>query len=154
MAITTDSKDPRIKRGGPDAEPTPQHEVYLALSEDERAKGFVRPVRRSYRHVGIAGPGYPVRDLTDDERERYAQVGYVKYEAYPEGGPTLGRFWTQAQLDSIGKGCGGVTTMAVPLAETYAREPSFFGATYCVGCQKHLAVAEFVWEPDGSRVGS
>lgn len=29
---------------------------YVVLSEEERAKGFVRPVRRSYVHVGPPGP--------------------------------------------------------------------------------------------------
>jgi len=49
--------------------------------------------------------------------------------------------------------CGVATTMSRPLAETYAREPAFYGATYCVGCHRHLPVTEFQWE-DGSTVGS
>lgn len=43
---TTDREDPRlevIKPGG-------QQAAYLVLSEEERAKGFVRPVRASYKH--------------------------------------------------------------------------------------------------------
>lgn len=40
------------------------------------------------------------------------------------------------------------------LCETYAREPKFYGATYCVGCSMHLPVAEFVWSEDGQVVGS
>lgn len=31
--------------------PGEQNEAYIVLSEEERAKGFVRPVRRSYRHT-------------------------------------------------------------------------------------------------------
>ena len=52
--------------------------------------------------------------------------------------------------------CGTATTMGPALAETYARDPKFYGATYCVGCQMHRPVGErgeFVWE-DGSKVGS
>jgi hypothetical protein len=98
--LVTDPSDPRLGHGA-DAGVTPQHEAYLVLSEDERKKGFVRPVRRSYVHDA----------------------------------------------------CGRSTRMSDELAETYARDPSFYGATYCVGCQKHLPVAEFVWE-DGSRLGS
>ena len=30
-----------------------QQEDYIVLTPEERAKGFVRPVRRSYIHVGI-----------------------------------------------------------------------------------------------------
>lgn len=45
-------------------------------------------------------------------------------------------------------GCGEVTRMGVALSETYAREPHFYGATYCVGCRMHKAVGadgEFYW---------
>lgn len=98
--LTTDPTDPRLGHG-PDTEPGPQNEAYLVLSEEERAKGFVRPVRRSYIHTV----------------------------------------------------CGVSTRMSQAIAETYARDPKFYGATYCVGCRKHLPVSEFVWE-DGSVVGS
>lgn len=100
MALTDDPTDPRIKRGGPNTEPIPQHEVYLVLSEEERAKGFVRPVQNSYIHAKELG------------------------------------------------GCGVVTTMGDALSETYARDPSFYGATYCVGCSMHKLVGEkgeFYW---------
>lgn len=98
--LTTDPTDPRLGHG-PDTEPGPQNDAYLVLSDEEREKGFVRPVRRSYIHTV----------------------------------------------------CGVSTRMSLPIAETYARDPAFYGATYCVGCQKHLPVSEFVWE-DGSVVGS
>lgn len=101
MDTTTDPSDPRLTRGV-DAEPVPQAEVYLVLSDAERAKGFVRPYRDTYLH-------------TD--------------------------------------GCGVETSMARPIAETYARDPKFYGGTYCVGCRKHLPVAEFRWL-DGQVVGS
>lgn len=42
------------------------------------------------------------------------------------------------------------------ISETYARDPSFYGATYCVGCKGHFPVGEngeFHWE-DGQKVGS
>jgi len=152
MSHTTDREDPRLTRGS-DSEPTKQAEVYLVLSEEERAKGFVRPVRAEYRHVGLR-PNFPLRDLTDEENERYGDAGYVKYEEYPKGrypGCVTGRFWTQEELDT--KGCGGVTKMSLPLAETYAREPKFYGATYCVHCRMHRPVAEFEWM-DGTKVGS
>ncbi|MGH2792853.1 MAG: hypothetical protein ACRDKG_00970 [Actinomycetota bacterium] len=159
MGLTTDPRDPALGRGVDD-EPVPQQEKYLILSDEERAKGFVRPVRRSYRHVGPPGPRHPLRELTEDELERYTSYGYVKFEAYPGGGDSAatGRFWTQPQLDAVGKGCGVVTTMAEELAETYARDPDFYGATYCVNCRMHRPVGpagEFVWD-DGSnaRVGT
>ena len=81
---------------------TGQHSGYVVLCPDERAKGFVRPYRDSYRHVE----------------------------------------------------CGAVTEMGVALSETYARDPSFYGATFCCRCNRHLPVAEFVWTADGQQVGS
>lgn len=45
-------------------------------------------------------------------------------------------------------GCGVVTRMGVALSETYARDPNFYGATYCVGCRMHKRVGEdgeFYW---------
>jgi len=50
--------------------------------------------------------------------------------------------------------CGVETTMnSVGICETYARDPKFYGATYCCGCNKHLPVEEFKWS-DGQVVGS
>lgn len=103
MGLTDDPNDPRIKRGPSDTDPGPQHEVYLVLSDEERAKGFVRPYRDSYVHT---------------------------------------------------KGCGALTKMGRPIAETYAREPTFYGATYCVGCSMHKPVAEFLWDGTNEEVGS
>lgn len=130
-----------------------QQRGYVVLSEEERAKGFVRPVRRTYLHVG-ARPRYPVRDLTPEEAERYATLGYVKFEQYPpEMAPRTGRFWTARDLRS---GCNCSTTMGQAIAETYARNPTFYGGTFCANCGSHFPVGEsgeFVWE-DGSRVGT
>lgn len=107
MGITSDRNEPGLREIGP----TGQQRSYLVLSEAERAKGFVRPVRRSYQHAGRPG------------------------------GP---------------EGCGTVTTMGLAIAETYARDPSFYGGTFCCGCGTHLPVGadgEFVWD-DGTRVGT
>lgn len=101
--LTDDPSDPGLTHGvDPDGATVPQADAYLVLSEEERAKGFVRPVRRSYQHVG----------------------------------------------------CGTVTTMSQALAETYARQPGFYGATYCCGCQRHAPVAEFRWDGTDQVVGS
>lgn len=101
--LTTDRSDPRLGHGTDDT-PIAQHEAYLVLSEEERAKGFVRRVRVEYLHST----------------------------------------------------CGAITRMSRELAETYARDPRFYGATYCVRCQKHRPVGEdgeFKWL-DGSMVGT
>jgi hypothetical protein len=98
--LTDNPNDPRLTHGS-DETPVPQAAAYLVLSEEERAKGFVRPLRFEYVH----------------------------------------------------QACGGHTTMSQALAETYARQPTFYGGTYCVRCQMHRPVAEFRWL-DGEVVGS
>jgi hypothetical protein len=110
MGTTDDPNDPGLKDIGPDG----LQAKYLVLSEEERAKGFVRPVRQQYLHVDC-----------------------------PEGG--------NAMLPAV-------TTMSIDLAQTYARDPGFYGGTYCAFCKTHRPVAEFVWVVDGDvtnlRVGS
>lgn len=99
--LTTNSRDPRLGHGV-DSAPVEQHEVYLVLSDDEIAKGFIRPYRNKYVHTT----------------------------------------------------CGAVTIMGDKLSQTYARDPKFYGATFCVHCSKHLPVSEFTWDADGAVVGS
>lgn len=41
--------------------------------------------------------------------------------------------------------CGAVTTVGRALAETYARDPYFYGGTFCVTCNVHKPLAEFEW---------
>lgn len=45
--LTTDRSDPGLRS----LRPNGQQEKYLVLSEEERARGFVRPVRTSYKHL-------------------------------------------------------------------------------------------------------
>lgn len=47
MGITSDPNDPCINEIDPD---TNMQQCYLVLSDEELAKGFVRPVRRTYLH--------------------------------------------------------------------------------------------------------
>ena len=76
---------------------TGQHKSYWVLPEEERAKGFVRPLRRSYIHVGLAGPQFPLIELTEEQRKHHAASGYTHFEPYPEGfrDSLAGRLWTQ-----------------------------------------------------------
>ena len=84
--------------------PDGQQQDYVVLCDVERAKGFVRPVRKTYRHIT----------------------------------------------------CGAKTTMGDSLAETYARDPSFYTGTFCCNCGSHFPVGaegEFEWL-DGQKVGT
>lgn len=75
---------------------------YVVLTEEERAKGFVRPLRFVYVH----------------------------------------------------KTCGTETRMHRAIAETYARDPSFYGGTFCAACRAHFPLSQFVWKGTDITVGS
>lgn len=79
MTLTTDPEEARNSGTRADG----QQNKYAVLSDEERAKGFVRPVRRSYKHVGVRPTHARTRALSDDEAKRYEQFGYVAYESYP-----------------------------------------------------------------------
>jgi hypothetical protein len=126
---------------------------HVLLSAEERAKGFVRPVRLTYRHVGAPAP-QNLRDLTASERKRYA--GYAKFERYgTDRSPLAGKFWTQSELNQVNTpGCGIATKMAQTIAETFARDPNSYADTYCARCRKRFPVGEFVWDGTDERVGT
>lgn len=148
--------------GDPDGKPhreidlkTGQQRAYVILSEEERAKGFVEPVRKAYVHVGPPSPNI-LRDLTDEEKMRYEGFGYAKFQVYPGSGSVTGKFWTQDELDRI-NGCGGKTIISQSIAETYARDPSFYSGTFCSICRNHFDIGEkgeFVWDGTDQRVGT
>jgi len=122
--------------------------------------GFNRPVRMSYVHVGPPGPEFPLRDLTAEESARFDDEDpFAKFEPYPAGhrGSAIGRYWTQAEIDAVDKGCGVETSMPRAIAETYAATPGYYGSTFCCGCGKYLPVGvrgEFVWTGTAERVGT
>lgn len=110
----------------------------------------MRPYREVYVHVGHRPKN--LRDLTEDEKARYKDLGYVKYEAYgPERLPSLGRFWTEEDLKAR---CGAETRMPAHCARQYAVDPKAYGQTFCCRCGGYYPVDEFVWAGTDERVGS
>lgn len=104
---TTDGQPPRpghenASAPAPVNPATGQHAAYWVLSVEERARGFVRPVRRTYVHAT----------------------------------------------------CGVVTTMTQAIAETYARDPSYYGETFCAHCCAHFPVGAFTWAGSSEKVGA
>lgn len=86
---------------------------------------------------GVGGDGMNEAYLVLSEEER--GKGFVR--PYCE---------TYVHATELG-GCGVETRMGIALSETYARQPSFYGATYCVGCRTHRPVGEngeFFWTRD------
>lgn len=168
MGLTTDPNDPCLKNGQKE---TGQNTCYLVLSEEERAKGFIRPYRDAYVHAGkkierdeegrIVGRLIKIDDEEYPKNDHYTKEnGYGGYIKYPEGHNCYGRYVTTKEVEAIVErkthfgGCGALTTMGRALSETYARDPKFYGATFCTQCNKHLPVNEFVWDADGEILGS
>lgn len=131
---------------------TGQQKAYVVLTAEERAKGFVEPVRRSYIHVGPSKPE-GLRELTEEEKMRYEGFGYAMFQPYDDDDAVVGKYWTQDELDRIG-GCNGKTTIAQNIAETYARDPKFYDGTFCAVCKEHFPLGEFVWEGTDQMVGT
>lgn len=52
---TTLSDGTQVYPGHRNITPSGQQEGYVVLAEEERAKGFVRPVRTSYKHLKCGG---------------------------------------------------------------------------------------------------
>lgn len=154
--------------GAPTNEKLPDGQLadHFILCPEDRAKGYVEPLRLSYIHVGPPGPKFPLRDLTPEEDARWndpdtsAADRIVKSEDYPESErPALGKIWSQGDLDKVAKGgCGSLTTMPRGCAETYAAQPGFYGSTFCCGCGAYFSVGaagEFVWDTASmQRVGT
>jgi hypothetical protein len=159
MSLTSDPNDPRLKEGQKNE--TGQHDIYLVLSDEERAKGFVRPVRDAYVHVGKL-PQYKglYRMLSEEEKEQFPGYVAIMTVLTNEAGEFVGGSYVkQEELDAWQKGqrvggCGTETRMHYSIAETYARNPKYYGATFCCGCNKHLPVNEFFWSGTNEEVGS
>ena len=82
-----------------------QYVDHWVLSEEERQKGFIRPVREVYLH----------------------------------------------------EKCNTTTKMPYACAETYARQPNFYGSTFCCHCCDYFPVGingEFVWQNTKEKVGT
>jgi hypothetical protein len=99
--VASDGRAPRpgfenAAAPGPIDPTTGQYESYWVLPPEERAKGFVRPVRTEYWH----------------------------------------------------RRCGTITGMTADIAETFARDPGFYGNTMCNHCRGHFPIGEqgeFFW---------
>jgi len=135
-------------------EKTGQHQSYIVLCPDERAKGFVRPYRDAYKHVGRTIARCQVTWQGVDDADPHQCIGRADHVLDHEFDALM--IFNEPLKDMHGRegGCGSVTTMGRALSETYARDPHFYGATFCVTCNKHYPVAEFVWTADGLQVGS
>ena len=111
---------------------------YVVLTVEERSKGFVRPVRMAYIHVGKP----PLIDDNSAMDSRY-KYNYDRFK-YPIRG----------DVRPFPGGCLTRTEMHRDIAETYARDNTFYSGTYCASCRAHFPLEQFIWEGTTERVGS
>ena len=109
--------------------------VDTSVDRSARVLADGTPVTRDHREIDPGTgqqKGYVV--LTKEEREK----GFVR--------PVR-----QVYLHKV---CGTTTRMGLAIAETYARDPGFYGGTFCCFCREHRPLEEFVWDGTNERVGS
>ena len=132
---------------------------YVVLSAEERAKGFVRPVRRTYTHIGRS----VCAKMQTLHMPRAPKLGGPRLICgRPEGHNDECACWEElsqpehaiAERTHRLGGCGATTTMGIALAETYARDPKFYNGTFCATCRAHFGLDQFVWTGTDEQVGS
>ena len=97
MSLTTDKNNPDLSKGEVN-EITKQNKVYLVLSDEEKAKGFIRPVRNSYVHVGRYYEHEPV--LLKEPKEFKDIVYVATIPSLVKDGKVIGSAYiTQKEFD-------------------------------------------------------
>ena len=85
--------------------PDGMQNAYVVLSAEERAKGFIRPVRRSYVHLkcgSVTTMGQALAETYARDPEFYSGTFCVACRAHFPVGP-LGEFrWDDASQDKVG----------------------------------------------------
>jgi len=63
--------------------------------------------------------------------------------------------WVRPYRESyVHNTCGTQTRMPKACAETYAKNPKYYGSTFCCGCRTYFSVTQFEWEDGSGTVGS
>lgn len=113
---------------------------------DRRKVAEAIPVDRDAR---VLTDGSPVTDDHRELRPDGQQKGYIVLTK-DERAKGFVRPFRDAYRHTT---CGKITTMGREIAETYARDPTFYSGTFCTTCRGHFPVGEggeFTWyEMDG-----
>lgn len=95
--------------------------------------------------------------VTPDHRDIDPATGMQKGYVVLSADECAKGFVRQVRNAYVHEKCGGVTTMGLSLAETYARDPSFYSGTFCTICRAHFPVGaygEFTWKGTSEKVGT
>ena len=102
----------------------------------------------------------PPRTTLSDGTQIYPEHRRLKENGQQEGYVVLAEeerakgFVRHVRQNYTHTKCGASTWMGRTIAETYARDPSFYSGTFCCACRAHFPVAEFVWDGTDEIVGS
>ena len=92
--------------------------------------------------------GSPVTEDHADLKDNGQQKGYVVLSEAERA-----KGFIEPDRDTyVHNMCGKPTVMASSIAETYAREPTFYGGTFCTFCKTHFDNEQFKWL-DGTTLG-
>jgi hypothetical protein len=92
-------------------------------------------------------------EVTPDHREIDPETGMQKWYVVLCPKERAKGFVRPLRTKYKHKKCGGVTVIGLAIAETYAKDPTFYSGTFCTTCRSHFPLDEFVWEEDGTTVG-
>ena len=119
------------------------------LEQAKREAASAIPVDRTAQQLAGGGP------VTKDHREIKPESGQQKGYVVLTPAERAKGFVRPVRDSYMHLKCGGVTTMSQAIAETYARDPSFYSGTFCMRCRGHFPIGEdgeFIWcEMDGRK---
>lgn len=72
--------------------------------------------------------------LDDGQYENYPTVDGGEFEQEPRS----------TYIHTV-EDCGTRTSMSTDLAESVARDPTYYSKAFCTGCNKHVPVGEVEW---------
>lgn len=86
--------------------------------------------------------------MSDDLPPEEFDYGERQEDGQFENYPTIdeGEFEQKIRKTYVHGKCGTKTTMTRDLAESVARDPTYYAKTFCTGCREHVPVSEVQWE--------
>ena len=141
-----DSREPTALELGAEAR---RVERIVTAAQSQSTPKDVPPVDRTAR-VLVSGARVP-----EDESHRELKVDGQQKDYVVLSAAERSKGFVRPYRDGYRHlKCGKITTMGRAIAETYARDPTFYTGTFCVTCRAHFPIGadgEFVWyEMDGT----
>jgi hypothetical protein len=96
--------------------------------------------------------------VTPDHKEIDPSTGLQKgYVVLSSDDRAMGEYIRPIRRAYIHEKCGGLTTISLSIAQTYALNPEFYSGTFCAVCKAHFPTGkdgEFMWDGTTEKVGT